>query len=65
MAEKYLKNFKGQKIKISSIRFGNVIGTRGSVVPIFTNLLMNKNITVSSPKMSRFVMSIDQQLYQY
>lgn len=62
MAEKYLKNFKGsKKIKISSIRFGNVIGTRGSVVPIFTNLLMNKkNITVSSPKMSRFVMSIDQ-----
>ena len=62
LAENYAKNCKiKNKIKISCIRFGNVIGSRGSVVPIFIELLKNKkNIIVSNPKMSRFVMSIDQ-----
>ena len=50
---------KNSKTKVSIIRFGNVIGSRGSVVPNFINLLKNKkNITVTDKRMVRFIMSI-------
>ena len=50
---------KNSNTKISIIRFGNVLGSRGSVIPNFVNLLKNKrNITVTDKKMVRFVMSL-------
>ena len=50
---------KKSNTKISIIRFGNVLGSRGSVIPNFVNLLKNKrNITVTDKKMVRFVMSL-------
>jgi UDP-N-acetylglucosamine 4,6-dehydratase len=53
------KNFKNSNIKMSCIRFGNVLGSRGSVIPNFIYLLKNKkNITVTDPKMARFVMTL-------
>ena len=40
------------------IRGGNVIGTNGSVIPLFKRqLLANNEITVTDPKMTRFLMS--------
>ena len=62
LAEKFIissqKLVKNKKIKISAIRFGNVIGSRGSVIPNFISLLQNnKNITVTSKNMVRFVMT--------
>ncbi len=67
MAEKYVMNskkiFKNNKIKVCSVRFGNVIGSRGSVVPHFINQLKNKkDIYVTDKKMTRFVMSLDQSV---
>ena len=54
---------KNKKIKISAIRFGNVIGSRGSVIPNFISLLRNKkNINVTSKKMARFVMTPDESI---
>lgn len=45
----------------SSTRFGNVLGSRGSVVPIFERqILEGKNITLTSRDMTRFVMTIDE-----
>ena len=54
--------FKGNsKTKISCIRFGNILGSRGSVIPNFINLLKEKkNIYVTDKKMARFVMSLDE-----
>ena len=50
---------KNLKTKISIIRFGNVLGSRGSVIPNFINLLQKRrNITVTDKKMVRFVMSL-------
>ena len=50
---------KNRKIKISAIRFGNVIGSRGSVIPNFVSLLdKKKNIIVTNKKMTRFVMTV-------
>jgi UDP-N-acetylglucosamine 4,6-dehydratase/5-epimerase len=43
----------------SIVRFGNVIGSRGSVFQIFYNQLLNNNsITVTDSRMTRFIMSI-------
>ena len=63
LGEKFVINSqkKFKKTKFASIRFGNVIGSRGSVVPNFINLLeRNKNISVTNKNMARFVMTIDQ-----
>lgn len=50
------ENIKGfKKIKFSVIRYGNVFGSRGSVIPLFLNQIKNKiPLTITDPKMTRF-----------
>jgi UDP-glucose 4-epimerase len=41
-------------------RYGNVMGSRGSVIPLFiSQILTGKSLTLTDPKMTRFMMSID------
>ncbi len=41
-------------------RYGNVMASRGSVIPLFTKqILNNEPITITDPKMTRFLMSLD------
>ena len=41
-------------------RYGNVMGSRGSVIPLFIELIKaGKALTVTDPEMTRFMMSID------
>jgi len=50
---------EGNNTVFSIVRFGNVIGSRGSVFQIFYNQLKNNlPITVTDSKMTRFIMSI-------
>ena len=52
-------NLKGTKnIVFSSTRFGNVIGSRGSVAPIFYKQIKEgKNLTITDERMTRFFMT--------
>ena len=52
--------YKGnRKTVFSCVRFGNVMGSRGSVIPLFINQIKEKKrVTLTNPNMTRFVMSI-------
>ncbi len=54
-------NVKGDKKTIfACARFGNVIGTRGSILPFFQKQINdNQNLTVTDKKMTRFFMTIE------
>ncbi|MFC4403910.1 SDR family NAD(P)-dependent oxidoreductase [Gracilibacillus xinjiangensis] len=46
---------------IASVRFGNVMGSRGSVIPLFKEqILEQKKITVTDLEMTRFMMTLQQ-----
>ena len=45
---------------ICCTRYGNVIGSRGSVIPLFIKQLMNDEyVTITDPNMTRFLMTLD------
>jgi len=53
---------KGSKDTVfHSVRFGNVMGSRGSVIPLFKAQILNrKAVTVTDPEMKRFMMTPSQ-----
>ena len=55
-------NYKGwRKISFSVVRYGNVMGSRGSVIPLFKSLLEKKQkITITNEKMTRFNITLDE-----
>lgn len=45
---------------LCGVRYGNVMATRGSVIPLFIQLIKEgKPITITDPSMTRFLMSIE------
>lgn len=55
---------KGSKSTVfSSVRFGNVMGSRGSVIPLFKKqILENGAITITDPEMLRYMMTPSQAI---
>ena len=53
--------YKEKNTTFCATRYGNVMGSRGSVIPLFINQIKNnKNITITNPNMTRFIMSLDE-----
>lgn len=49
-----------KKTSIMCTRYGNVLASRGSVVPLFINQIKNNNaLTLTEPSMTRFVMTLE------
>ena len=54
------KSFFNSKTIINIVRYGNVMASRGSVIPLFLKQLQNKKpITITDPNMTRFMMSLE------
>lgn len=55
------RNLKDDETTICLTRYGNVMASRGSVIPLFIDQVRHgKPITVTDPNMTRFMMSLDQ-----
>ena len=51
------------KIKICCTRYGNVIASRGSVIPLWIEQIRNNQpITITESSMTRFIMSLDEAI---
>lgn len=46
--------------KFSCVRYGNVVGSRGSVIPLFLHQRKNGAITITDTRMSRFWLTLEQ-----
>ena len=49
-----------QDTRFSCARYGNVVGSRGSVVPIFLEQRKSGKVTVTDPRMTRFWITLEQ-----
>ena len=55
------KSRTSKKTKICCTRYGNVMCSRGSVIPLWIDQIRNSNpITLTEPEMTRFIMSLDE-----
>lgn len=51
------------KTVLSATRYGNVMASRGSVIPLFLGqLLAGKPLTITDPNMTRFLMSLEESV---
>ena len=46
--------------RLSCVRYGNVVGSRGSVIPLFLEQRINGKVTITDQRMTRFWLTLDQ-----
>lgn len=55
------RNIRDNKTTVCLTRYGNVMASRGSVIPLFLSQIKAGNtLTITDPKMTRFLMSLDE-----
>lgn len=55
------RNIRENKTTVCLTRYGNVMASRGSVIPLFLKQIKEGNtLTITDPKMTRFLMSLDE-----
>jgi UDP-glucose 4-epimerase len=65
MAEKlaYSASIDSNGTRISCTRYGNVMASRGSVIPLFIERIQRGEVvTITDPSMTRFMMSLDESV---
>ena len=50
----------GHKTIFSVVRYGNVMGSRGSIIPFFLSLKNSKTIPITDKRMTRFMITLEQ-----
>jgi len=59
VGELILAAWPGKRLRCVSVRFGNVLGSNGSVIPLFQEQIrQNQPITITHPEITRFFMTI-------
>jgi len=62
-AQAYARDFQDSDTTISITRYGNVMYSRGSVIPLFISQIRNGGpVTVTDPGMTRFLMSLTESV---
>lgn len=60
MISKAMLKSKNSQTTFCATRYGNVMGSRGSVIPLFIEQINSKRpITITNPNMTRFLMSLE------
>ncbi len=60
VAQAFARNNPTAKTTVSTVRYGNVMCSRGSVIPLFVEQLRaGRPLTLTDPSMTRFLMSLD------
>ncbi|MCX8058995.1 MAG: polysaccharide biosynthesis protein [Spirochaetes bacterium] len=55
------RNLREDETLLTATRYGNVMASRGSVIPLFVKQIKNNEpITITNPNMTRFIMSLEQ-----
>lgn len=63
VAQSHARNLSQSDTIISCVRYGNVMYSRGSVIPLFINFIKKGlPLTITDPKMTRFLMSLDESV---
>lgn len=53
-------SYSGQSTKFSVVRYGNVMGSRGSVIPFFKSIADTGLLPITDERMTRFMISLEQ-----
>jgi UDP-N-acetylglucosamine 4,6-dehydratase len=60
VAQSFARNYPNSETRVNITRYGNVMMSRGSVIPLFLDQIRTgKELTITDPNMTRFMMSLD------
>ncbi len=65
LAERLVTSYQSSnsQVKFVAVRYGNVLESRGSIIPLFKHQIETKaTLTVTDERMTRFIMTLDQSI---